>query len=63
MPHENSDDKPWTRKELSMRIGFGELAKAVIEQWVRDGRPAADHEAMDYWFKVKQEYDTREGKK
>lgn len=61
MPHD--DDKPWTRKELSMRIGFGELAAAVIEQWVRDGRPAADREAMDYWFKVKQEYDTREGKK
>jgi len=56
------NDKPWTRKELSLRIGFSELAKAVIEQWVKDGRPAADREAMNYWFKVKQECDEQEKK-
>ena len=59
MPHENSDDKPWTRKELSMRIGFGELAAAVIEQWHKDGEPASDREAMEYWFTVKQTFDAK----
>lgn len=56
MPNNN---KSWTRKELSMRIGFSELAKAVIEQWHKDGEPAADREAMDYWFKVKQTFDAK----
>lgn len=55
----NNNDKPWTRKELSMRIGFGELATAVIEQWVRDGRPSSDREAMEYWFSVKQTFDAK----
>lgn len=59
---DRAQDKPWTRKELSLRIGFGELAKAVIEQWVKDGRPAADREAMQYWFKVKQACDEQEKK-
>lgn len=59
---DDKDDKPWTRKELSMRIGFGELAAAVIEQWVRDGRPSSDREAMEYWFKVKQACDEQEKK-
>ena len=52
-------DKPWTRKELSLRIGFGELAKAVIEQWHKDSEPECDREAMNYWFKVKQEFDAK----
>lgn len=56
------EDKPWTRKELSMRIGFGELAKAVIEQWHKDGEPECDRKAMDYWFKVKQACDEQEKK-
>lgn len=55
-------DKPWTRKELSMRIGFGELAKAVIEQWHKDGEPDCDREAMEYWLKVKQACDEQEKK-
>ena len=49
---EEKDDKPWTRKELSMRIGFNELAKAVIEQWNKDGRPESDRKQIEYWFKV-----------
>lgn len=53
-------DKPWTRKELSLRIGFAELAKAVIEQWHKDGEPECDREAMNYWFKVKQECEEHE---
>lgn len=56
---DKNDDKPWTRKELSMRIGFGELAAAVIEQWHKDGEPAADREAMEYWFNVKQTFDAK----
>ena len=56
---DDKDDKPWTRKELSMRIGFGELAAAVIKQWVRDGRPSSDREAMEYWFSVKQAFDAK----
>lgn len=60
MPNTDDDnDKPWTRKELSMRIGFGELAVAVIEQWIRDGRPSSDREAMEYWFSVKQAFDAK----
>lgn len=57
-----AQDKPWTRKELSLRIGFGELAKAVIEQWHKDGEPECDREAMQYWFKVKQACDEQEKK-
>lgn len=56
---ENKDNKPWTRKELSLRIGFGELAAAVIEQWHKDGEPASDREAMEYWFNIKQMLDAR----
>ena len=60
MPNtDDKDDKPWTRKELSMRIGFGELAAAVIEQWHKDGEPASDREAMEYWFSVKQAFDAK----
>lgn len=63
MPNTDDDnDKPWTRKELSMRIGFGELVAAVIEQWVRDGCPSSDREAIEYWFSVKQACDEQEKK-
>lgn len=54
-----TNKKPWTRKELSLRIGFSELAKAVIEQWVHDGSPDCDRKAMEYWFKVKQTFDAK----
>ena len=59
----NTKTKPWTHKELSLRIGFGELAKAIIEQWHKDGEPECDKEAMQYWFRVKQECDAHEDKK
>lgn len=58
----NSNDKPWTRKELSLRIGFGELAAAIIEQWHKDGEPASDREAIEYWFNIKQQFDEQEKK-
>ena len=38
MPDEK-DDAPWTKKELSIRVGWGELAQAVVEQWKKDGPP------------------------
>lgn len=42
-------EKPWTKKELTLRLGPVELARAVIEQWIADGRPAKDVEAIKYW--------------
>lgn len=59
---DKTQDKPWTHKELSMRIGFSELAKAVIEQWHKDGEPECDRKAMEYWLKVKQACDEQENK-
>ena len=55
----NEKDKPWTRKELSLRIGFGELAKAVIEQWHKDGEPECDRETMQYWFNIYSQFSHR----
>ena len=42
-------NKRWTKRELTLRPGVVELAKAVIEQWKRDGCPAKDAEAIKYW--------------
>lgn len=44
--------KPWTKKELSMRVGVEELAKAVIWQWHLDGEPKADLPAIKYWERI-----------
>ena len=44
------DDKPWTKKELSLRVGYKELAMAVIEQWKADGKPEA--ELIPFWIDV-----------
>lgn len=54
--------KKWTREELSLRIGFSELAKSVIKQWHKDGEPECDREAIDYWFKIVQACDEQEKK-
>ena len=43
------EDKPYTKKELILRSGPVELAKAVIEQWIADGKPQKDAEAIKYW--------------
>lgn len=51
---ESKDD--WTKKELTLRLGIGELAKAIIEQWHKDGEPEKDREAIDAWFKIAQLY-------
>ena len=42
----------WLKKELTLRPGIKELAKAVIEQWQDDGCPACDAEAIKYWKKI-----------
>ena len=46
-------DKPWTKKELSLRAGYVELAKAVVEQWKKDGQP--DAELIPFWIKLIEE--------
>lgn len=49
----DKDDKPWTKKELSLRVGYVELAKAVVEQWKKDGQPEA--ELIPFWIKLIEE--------
>ena len=44
------DDPPWTRKELSIRVGYVELAQAVVEQWKKDGQP--DAELIPFWIDI-----------
>ena len=46
-------NKPWTKKELSLRAGYVELAKAVVEQWKKDGQP--DAELIPFWIKLIEE--------
>lgn len=49
MSNEPQDkDKPWTKKELSLRVGYIELAKAVVEQWKKDGQP--ESELIPFWI-------------
>lgn len=45
-----SQDKPWTKQELTVYAnGTLALAKAVIEQWKKDGCPKRDEQAIQYW--------------
>lgn len=46
----DKDDKPWTKEELSLRVGYVELAEAVVEQWKKDGQPEA--ELIPFWIKL-----------
>lgn len=50
MPKLNDEplDLPWTKKELSIRVGWSELAQAVVEQWKKDGQP--DSELIPFWI-------------
>lgn len=50
---QQGDDRPWTKKELSLRAGYVELAKAVVEQWKKDGQP--DAELIPFWIKLIEE--------
>lgn len=51
MNNESQDkDKPWTKQELTVYAnGTLALAKAVIEQWKKDGCPKRDEQAIKYW--------------
>lgn len=51
MSNESQDkDKPWTKQELTVYAnGTLALAKAVIEQWKKDGCPKRDEQAIQYW--------------
>lgn len=46
------EEKPWTKEELSLRVGFPELAKAVVKQWILDGKPKSDREEILYWIEL-----------
>lgn len=42
----------WTKRELTLRQGVKELAKAVIEQWIEDGKPECDAEVIKLWKSI-----------
>ena len=51
-------DKPWTKQELTVYTnGTLALAKAVIEQWKKDGCPKRDEQAIQYWKEVVKQYE------
>lgn len=45
-------DKPWTKRELSLRSGPVQLAYAVIEQWHKDREPKSDLPAIECWYGI-----------
>lgn len=49
----------WTKSELTLKTGPVELARAVIQQWINDGRPKADEAAIKYWQGVIRECESR----
>lgn len=51
----NKPKDRWTKSELTLRPGPVELAKAVIKQWVDDGKPECDAEAIEQWKAVLRE--------
>ena len=61
VPQSKQQDKPWTKEELTLRQGPVELAKAVIEQWKRDGCPKRDAEAIKYWKGIVSGYEPGTG--
>lgn len=51
-------DKPWTKQELTVYAnGTIALAKAVIKQWEKDGRPKRDEQAIQYWKGIVKQYE------
>lgn len=53
-----SDDKEnYTREELTLRAGPVELAKAVVEQWKKDGCPKRDEKTIEYWKGIIKQYE------
>lgn len=43
----------WTKKELALRPGVEALVDAVIEQWVKDGKP--DDDGIKPWLAIHDE--------
>lgn len=35
-----------------MKVGYEELAKAVIEQWDYDGQPKNDRQSIEIWHDI-----------
>lgn len=52
---DDDDDDQYTKKELKPRQGFKELAMAVVEQWILDGKPECDKPSIDIWLKFIEE--------
>ena len=46
------DEDKYMKSELSIRVGFKELAIEVCMQWVRDGKPEHDKESVKQWWKL-----------
>lgn len=40
----------WTKKELALRPGVEALVDAVIEQWIKDGKP--QDPGIKVWFDI-----------
>lgn len=49
-------DAEWTKRELTLRLGPVELASAVIEQWIADGKPECDKETIQAWYGIVRAY-------
>lgn len=48
----NEKKDAWTKKELSLRPGVRQLAQAVIEQWLKDGKPKKDYPQIKLWADI-----------
>lgn len=46
----------WTKKELMLRPGVEALVNAVIEQWIKDGKPNDD--GIKPWLAIHDELQT-----
>ena len=57
MSRKKRNPERYTKRELTLRLGYGELAKAVIEQWHNDGEPPCDRIAIDIWLDIKKACD------
>lgn len=42
----------WMKSEISIRVGFRQLAIEVCMQWVRDGKSEADFENVKQWWRL-----------
>ena len=52
-----SKDRPWTKQELTLLPGPINLAKAIIRQYILDGKPKSDEQAIKYWQSIIDQYE------